>query len=476
VPVAASRRAGSRSATILDALIIGAGPSGLTAADRLAAGGIRPLVVERSKQVGGLMRSVRHGPFTVDLGRKELYSRIPEVDALWSEVLGEDYHPYAHRVGSLFDGRILELSGRYRGPLRGMPAGMVLRGGAGLARGWLDGALHRPDTYERFWHQRVGATFAGLLAQGYWEKFRGQRWRDQPAPAELGDGERLASHSFGAITHALRVARRGGLAAQKTWRHPARGAGQLTEALAERVRKAGVEIRFGTEVTRCFPRSDGLNEITLMRDGETVRCLARHVVSSLAPEALDDLLSCRGTVAAPAGTRAVALVYLFLKVPTRFPHAWLEVNDARLRVGRITNYAAFGRDMVPAGMGALCAEYFLDGDDPLLSQGDRHLARLATGELERARLLDRCDIADTLVVRLERCNAAASWREAQDRRRAEIYDRLRDYPSLFHVNRPGTDWASFAGLCAAQAVLTGDRRTFDLARAALARLEAELPT
>ena len=103
---------------VLDTLVVGAGPSGLTAADHLAAAGRRPLVIERSDQVGGLIRSLKRGAFVVDLGRKELYARIPEIDRLWNSVLGTAYRPYPHRVGSLFNGRILELSGRHRGPLR----------------------------------------------------------------------------------------------------------------------------------------------------------------------------------------------------------------------------------------------------------------------------------------------------------------------------------------------------------------------
>jgi NAD(P)-binding Rossmann-like domain len=60
-------------------LIAGAGPSGLATAYRLAEGGIVSLVVEKNQAAGGLMRSIRRGGFTLDIGRKELYARILEV-------------------------------------------------------------------------------------------------------------------------------------------------------------------------------------------------------------------------------------------------------------------------------------------------------------------------------------------------------------------------------------------------------------
>lgn len=449
-------------ASAFDTLIVGAGPSGLTAAAHLVDAGQRPLVIERSDQVGGLIRSLKRGPFVVDLGRKELYARIPEIDRLWNSVLGAEYRPYPHRVGSLFNGRILELSGRYRGPLRGMPPDLLLAGGVDLIRGWVDGAIRKPDSYERFWHQRVGRSFSRALAQGYWEKFRGQSWHSLPAPEVLASGEQATSHGFAAVMQSFRLAARGGVSRQGGWRHPARGTGQLADLLAARVRRGGGEIWLNAELVALEQRTDGSMLATIRRGGEIFARPAATVISSLTPETLGALLQLDGPVPRTAGTRTVMLVYLFQQTPPRFPHAWLEVNDPAMRAGRITSYSAFGGDMAPPGTSALCVEYFLDGDDARLSAfDDQEWIRQATAECHRNHLIDPHHVVDAMVVRLDRCNAAASWREEQDRGRAALYDRLRAYPGLFHVHRPGTDWASFAGLCAAEAVLTKSRREFD---------------
>ena len=93
-------------------LILGAGPSGLAAGYMLAKAGVKPLVLEKDKVPGGLMRSIKHGNFIMDLGRKELYNRIAKVDALWSEILGSDYRDYPHRGGILYKGRIIDMSPR----------------------------------------------------------------------------------------------------------------------------------------------------------------------------------------------------------------------------------------------------------------------------------------------------------------------------------------------------------------------------
>ena len=159
-------------------LIIGAGPSGLATAHKLAEAGIVPLIVEKSQAAGGLMRSLARGDFTFDIGRKELYTRIPEVDRLWREILRDDYRDYPHRVGSLYRGRILELSSRYRGLRRGLPLSWLIGGSLDLMRCWLGSSLSRPQNYQDYWYRRAGRRFARMFAQGYWEKFRGQAYKE----------------------------------------------------------------------------------------------------------------------------------------------------------------------------------------------------------------------------------------------------------------------------------------------------------
>src|SRR5687768_966365 len=105
-------------------VVLGAVPAGLAAAYTLAQKGLAPVVIDRDTQPGGLMRSIRRGGFSVDVGRKELYNRLERVDAFWGELLGNDYRPYPHRGGYLYEGRVLEMSPVYKGVMRGMPAWM----------------------------------------------------------------------------------------------------------------------------------------------------------------------------------------------------------------------------------------------------------------------------------------------------------------------------------------------------------------
>jgi protoporphyrinogen oxidase len=449
-------------------LIIGAGPSGIAAAHRLTEAGVSPLIVERGETAGGLMRSLRRGDFILDLGRKELYTRIPEVDQLWHRILGDDYRQYPHRVGSLYRGQILEMSGRYRGLRRGLPWPWLIAGGLDLLLCWGCSARSQPSNYADYWYRRAGRRFARVFAQGYWEKFRGQRWAEMPVPQVEADGNDDASYSFNAIKHGLMLAAQGGPSAQRDWRHPAKGTGQIYDAMLREALSRGAQIQFKTEVIELKSAGEHVVEVlTKESDGPGIY-RPRHVVSSMQIEDLTSLLSERSVemtavngCAAREAERSVVLVYLFSSEPPAFPHAWLEVNDPRLKAGRITNYAAFNGEMIPPGKTCLCVEFFCFGDDPILRLSPEELKNLAIQECVASALIDATKLIDTFVATMRRSNAASGWRDWQSTAKLRLLERTKQFVNLYYVNRPGADWATFAGLMAAEAILRGCRAEFD---------------
>jgi protoporphyrinogen oxidase len=447
-------------------LIIGAGPSGLAAAHKLTGAGISPLIVEKRETAGGLMRSLTRGDFTMDLGRKELYTRIPEADQLWRKILGDQYREYPHRVGSLYGGRILEMSGRYRGLRRGLPWPWLLAGGVDLLLYWGCSGMSRPSNYEGYWYSRAGRRFARLFAQGYWEKFRGQKWADMPVPETDAGETQGSSYSLSAIRQGLTLASQGGRSSQREWRHPAKGTGQICDLMLHETLCQGAQIKFNTEVTALIPKDGRIVEVLTKEADGACTYLPRHVISSMQIEDLALVLPEIGSAEPKRrditeAERSVALVYLFLNEPPRFPHAWLEVNDTKMKSGRITNYAAFNGDMVPRGKTCLCVEFFCVGEDPILSLSPDVLKALAVKECAENGLIDSNKLFDTLVVTMRRSNAAASWRDWQSDIKVQLLEQIRRFENLYHVSRPGTDWATFAGMLAAEAVLNGCRSEFD---------------
>ncbi len=70
------------------ALIIGAGPAGLTAAfELIKRTDIQPIVLEKSEDMGGISRTVRYKGNRMDIGGHRFFSKSDRVMKWWMEVM-----------------------------------------------------------------------------------------------------------------------------------------------------------------------------------------------------------------------------------------------------------------------------------------------------------------------------------------------------------------------------------------------------
>ena len=70
------------------AIIIGAGPAGLTAAYQLLKEtDIKPIILEESPYIGGISRTAEYKGNRMDLGGHRFFSKNEEVNKLWSELI-----------------------------------------------------------------------------------------------------------------------------------------------------------------------------------------------------------------------------------------------------------------------------------------------------------------------------------------------------------------------------------------------------
>ena len=70
------------------AIIIGAGPAGLTAALELQRQtGIKPILIEASQEIGGISRTVRYKGNRMDIGGHRFFSKSDRVMQWWQEIM-----------------------------------------------------------------------------------------------------------------------------------------------------------------------------------------------------------------------------------------------------------------------------------------------------------------------------------------------------------------------------------------------------
>ncbi len=83
-------------------VIIGAGPAGLTAAYQLAKEGITCTILEGTDQVGGISRTVERDGWRFDIGGHRFFTKVPEVEALWHEILPDEDFLMRPRMSRIF--------------------------------------------------------------------------------------------------------------------------------------------------------------------------------------------------------------------------------------------------------------------------------------------------------------------------------------------------------------------------------------
>lgn len=449
-------------------LVLGAGPSGLAAGYMLAKEGLQLIVLERDKVCGGLMRSLKRGDFIMDIGRKELYNRLAKVDALWSEILDDDYRSYSHRGGILYEGHIIDMSPGFQGFRRGMPWVLFVGCSLDFLLALAKTGRAKPRNLEEYFYYSRGRRLTKIFAQGFQEKLTGKRWTEISL-----SGRDLNGGSAGFLSTvkgaAVRVFSKKEVNTYKgIWRHPAKGTGQICEALAEGIFKHGGQMHYQAAVREIRSSQGRIDEVIAEIESETVTFQPKNLVSSIPLEFLMKFLLPENSETRTKQTRAldprrrtVVLAYLFLNEEPRFPHAWLQVTCPTTRIGRIANYAGFNGDMVPKGKTCLCCELYCFGEDDLLTLNDEEIAKLVLHDCAESRLLDPSNCFDHLVLRLPGADASQNRDNWMSKSRLKLLAELEQFKNLYYVNRTETDIATLAGMEAAEAILSGDRTLFD---------------
>src|SRR5437764_13740435 len=100
------------------ALIIGAGPAGLTAAfEFLKRTDIQPVVLEKSQEIGGISRTVRYKGHRIDIGGHRFFSKSDRVMNWWMEAMPVEGPPdQAFRITYQQQSRDVQAGGKSLDP------------------------------------------------------------------------------------------------------------------------------------------------------------------------------------------------------------------------------------------------------------------------------------------------------------------------------------------------------------------------
>jgi protoporphyrinogen oxidase len=394
---------GSSRDTPRHVVVVGAGPAGLTAAYDLVRAGVPTVVVEQGAQVGGLARTDVYRGFHFDMGGHRFFTKVPEVAAMWREVLGPDFvrRPRLSRI--FYNGRYVRYPLKPLDALGALGPWEALRVIGSYLR-WQVRPHRREDTFEQWVTNRFGERLFRIFFKTYTEKVWGISC--SVLKAEWA-AQRIKNLSLRSALMSMLVAPRTSITTLiEEFDYPRLGPGMMWAAVRDEVVRHGGVVDVGCEVVSVLRQDRRITGVIASENGTRRTVSGSHFISSmpvteliarLDPPAPDPVR----TAAAMLRHRDFLTVCLIVEGADLFPDNWIYVHDPAVRVGRIQNFKNWSPDMVPEpGRSSLGLEYFCDEGDALWTTPDAELIALASREVEALRLVRQGDVVDGCVVRV----------------------------------------------------------------------------
>ncbi len=440
-------------------LIIGAGPAGLTAGYELLkqSDDYEVTIFEESDSFGGISRTVNHNGNRMDMGGHRFFSKVPEVNAWWQELLPLQGAPsmddrMLNRNSELQEGgpdpeqtdRVMLKRNRvsriffnqkffdYPITLKAETfKNMGFKDTMTAGFSYLGSLVHKrnENSLEDFYVNRFGKKLYSMFFEHYTENL----WGRHPSEIDPSWGaQRVKGVSIMAVLRNAvekqfgRKDREVETSLIESFSYPKLGPGELWDVTAEEIVRMGGTIIQNACVTALLKNENNvLTGVNYQKDGETHTMDGDIVISSMP---LKDLVAGMNDVPEEERRIAAGLPYrdymtvgvlvnkLNLKNKTGIPTVgnivpdnWVYVHDRSVKMGRFQIYNNWSPYMVKDLEHTVWIglEYFCNEGDELWSMKDEDFAALGVREMVNLNLIDsRNNVLDTHVERVKKAYPA----------------------------------------------------------------------
>jgi protoporphyrinogen oxidase len=439
------------------AILIGAGPAGLTAAlEFLRRSDVHPIVLEASQEIGGISRTIRHNGNRIDIGGHRFFSKSDRVMNWWMDLMPPEaspdtQHALRHQnkqrtLKSTSPGltpettdlvmlvrprksRIYFLRRFFDYPIK-LTADTL--GKLGLLRTLKIGISYLrarlfprkvEKSLEDFLINRFGRQLYLTFFKSYTEKVWGVPCEQISAEwgAQRIKGLSLTTAILHFVKKAFTSSRNQAIQQKGTetsliekFLYPKYGPGQLWEHAAGLIREQGGEILLGWRATRLFVEGDMVTAVEAVSDsGQRRRFAADYVFSTMPVRELIDAMDSP----IPGEVREVSdgLQYRdFITVGLLVDQLavreadggtlkdnWIYIQEPDVLVGRLQIFNNWSPYMVAdPNKTWIGLEYFCYQTDALWKMADEDLKKFAIAEVEKIGILRAADVSDSHVVRV----------------------------------------------------------------------------
>jgi protoporphyrinogen oxidase len=452
---------------VFNTVVIGAGPAGLIAAYELVKNDQRAIVLEQADKVGGISRTETYKGYRFDIGGHRFFTKVGEVQALWKEILGDDFIQVPRMSRIYYRNRFFDYPLSIANTLKNLgpidSSLIVLSYFKARAQAKL-----QPDVEAENFEDWVVERFGNRLYRTFFKSYTEKVWG---IPCDKIQAEWAAQRIKGlSLSKAVINALFGSNDTKtliKEFDYPILGPGMMWEKCRDLIEEAGSPVKMNTRVIRIERTGKRIDRAIAQSGDEIFEVTGDHFISSMPVTALVKRLH---PPAPPAVLKAAdglnyrdfLIVPIIVNVKSLFPDNWIYIHSPEFKVGRIQNFKNWSAAMVPdPDKTCLGMEYFCNEGDRLWEMSDADLIRLASEEIVGLGLVPEISmVEDGTVIRQKK--AYPVYDGEYRKHLAILQDFIEGFENLQTVGRSGMhrynnqDHSMLTGLLAAKNVL-GER-------------------
>lgn len=453
------------------AVVLGAGPAGLSAAWKLGEGGVDVEVFEAEPYVGGLARTIRRDGYLFDFGPHRFHTDNPAILAEIQRLMG-DMPERTRKTRVYFMGKY------YYYPLSASNLLSSLSPWLGFVcfvdffATWLRNQIC--PTFDDSFESWVVNRFGRRLYDIYFGPYTAKVWgRDPGRLSASWAAQRVAVVDLWDLVARLIGLRRGynkfhHSPYKPDFYYPRAGIGQIYERMAEEIAKKGGAISLESQVQEVVCEGDRVQSVIVEREGGRQEVEADSFISTLPVPVLVKALRPlppEDVLAAAEALKFRAMIFLFLSIDKEFvsDDHWIYFPGRDLIFNRISEMKSFTPDAAPPGKTSLTVEISCDPGDDIWNAPEEELYQRTVEGLVGAGLISADQVLDHFFVRTY--NAYPNYDLDFEVNLGKLAYHLAGLRNLIVCGRQGLfryinqDHAIEMGFCAAQEVLTEQTET-----------------
>lgn len=461
------------------AIIIGAGPAGLTAAYKLLKEtDIKPIIYEESNVIGGISQTFEYKGNRMDIGGHRFFTKNDLVMDVWKELMKPQGAP-------ALDEKLLNENKQYEGkadpekeddvfltrrrvsriyylgkffdyPISMKPRTFLNMGffrtmSAGF--GYIHSCIFKKkeDSLENFYINRFGKPLYNMFFKDYTTKVWGRSPKEISPDwgAQRVKGLSLMKTFVSALTKPFRKkSSKVETSLIEEFYYPKKGPGQLYSKMADEIIKMGGEIHFNSKVDNVHLNRNSIDYIEV--NGNIVK--GDYYISSMP---IKDLMNSMNDVDKSLLditnnlpyrdfiTVGLLLDKLKIKNKTKMktvnnivPDCWIYIQDNSVKLGRLqifNNWSPYMVDDLEKHI-FVGLEYFCNEGDEMWNMKEEDFIKFAIDELVKIKIIDKEDVLDSVELKIKKAYPAYFDSYAEF---TKVKDYLNSIDNLYCIGRNG---------------------------------------